>query len=95
MIKSELVGRLATQNPHLHKIRLENAVNAILGVIEASLSRRDRVEIRGFGVFSARKRGARTGRNPRSGAAVVVTEKFMPYFRTGREMNQRLNRPPR
>jgi integration host factor subunit beta len=78
---------------HLYQRDLENAVNAILGEIVASLSRRDRVEIRGFGVFSVRNRPPRTGRNPRSGAAVVVTQKFMPFFRTGRQMHRRLNRP--
>jgi len=92
MIKSELIGRLATKNPDLYQRDVENAVDAILGVIKASLCRRDRVEIRGFGVFSVRKRGARTGRNPRSDAAVTVPPKSLPFFRTGREMNQRLNR---
>jgi len=93
MIKSELVGRIATQNPHLYQRDLEKVVNTILDEIAASLSRRDRVEIRGFGVFSVRNRHARTGRNPRSGASVVITQKFTPFFKAGKGMHQRLNRP--
>jgi integration host factor subunit beta len=92
MLKSELVRRIAAQNPHLYQSDLENVVNAILEEIAGSLLRRDRVEIRGFGVFSVRNRLARIGRNPRSGACVAVTQKFTPFFRAGKEMHQRLNR---
>ena len=92
VIKSELVERVAAQNPHLYARDLEQVVNAILGEIVTALSRGDRVEIRGFGVFSIRNRRARTGRNPRSGAIVVIDQKSIPFFKSGKEMRQRLNR---
>jgi integration host factor subunit beta len=93
MIKSELVERIAAQNPHLYRRDVEHLVNAILGTIDAALCRGDRVEIRGFGIFSVRKRRARSGLNPRSGAVVTVKQKSVPFFRTGKEMHQRLNPP--
>ena len=71
MIKSELVQRISTQNPHLYQRDVENIVNAILGEIIAAMARGDRVELRGFGAFSVKNRPARTGRNPRTGAHVV------------------------
>jgi integration host factor subunit beta len=92
MIKSELVRRIGMQKPHMYERDLENVVNTVLAKIATSLSRGVRVEIRGFGVFSVRNRRARTGRNPRSGASVVVSQKFFPFFRAGKEMHQRLNR---
>jgi integration host factor subunit beta len=92
MIKSELVQRVATQNPHLYQRDVENIVNAILGEIIAALARGDRVELRGFGAFSVKERPARTGRNPRTGAHVAVDEKHVPFFKTGKEMRERLNR---
>jgi integration host factor subunit beta len=93
MIKSELVSRIAAQNPHLYQRDIERLVNAILGTIDAALCRGDRVEIRGFGIFSTRKRGAYAGRNPSTGAVVAVKQKSVPFFRAGREMRQRLNAP--
>jgi integration host factor subunit beta len=93
MIKSELVDRIAAQKPHLLQRDVERLVNAMLNTIEGALCREGRVELRGFGVFSTRKRRARDGRNPRSGAAVVVEPKSVPFFKTGREMKQRLNAP--
>jgi integration host factor subunit beta len=92
MIKLELVNRIAAQNARLYQRDIEHLVNAILGTIEAALRRGDRVEIRGFGVFSTRKRGADAGRNPSTGAAVVVKQKSVPFFRAGKEMHQGLNR---
>ena len=91
MIKSELVNRIAAQNPPLYQRDIENLVNAILGTIEAALCRGDRVELRGFGAFSVKVRPARQGRNPRTGAAVAVEEKRVPFFRTGKELRERLN----
>ena len=91
MIKSELVTRIATQNPHLYQRDVENIVNAILGEIVAAMARGDRVELRGFGAFSVKNRPARTGRNPRTGTRVSVTEKYVPFFKTGKEMRERLN----
>ena len=93
MIKSELVQRIAEQNPHLYQRDIENIVNAVLGEITAALARGDRVELRGFGAFSVKNRPARTGRNPRTGAHVSVDKKSVPFFKTGKEMRERLNRP--
>jgi integration host factor subunit beta len=92
MIKSELVQRIAVQNPHLYQRDVENIVNAILGEITSALARGDRVELRGFGAFSVKQRPARTGRNPRTGQHVEVDQKCVPFFKTGKEMRERLNR---
>ena len=92
MIKSELIKRIASQNPHLYERDIEKVVNAILDEMVEALRRGDRVELRGFGAFSAKLRGARQGRNPRTGAAVSVAKKAIPYFKTGKGMHARLNR---
>ena len=92
MIKSELIQRISSQNPHLYQRDIEKIVNALLDEIVQALRRGDRVELRGFGVFSAKLRGARTGRNPRTGAAVAVAKRALPFFKTGKEMRARLNR---
>jgi integration host factor subunit beta len=92
MIKSELVQRIAVQNPHLYQRDVENIVNAIFNEIIAALARGDRVELRGFGAFSVKHRQARIGRNPRTGADVSVNGKSMPFFKTGKEIRKRLNR---
>lgn len=91
MIKSELVLRLAEQNPHLYQRDIENIVNAILDTIVDALANGDRVELRGFGAFSVKTRDARNGRNPRTGELVSVDEKVIPVFKTGKEMRLRLN----
>lgn len=91
MIKSELVQRIAERNPHLYVRDVENIVNAILDEITDALARGDRVELRGFGAFSVKRRDARVGRNPRTGAHVAVEQKAVPYFKTGKEMRERLN----
>jgi integration host factor subunit beta len=91
MIKSELVQRIAEKNPHLYQRDVENIINAILGEVIAALARGDRVELRGFGAFSVKNRPARTGRNPRTGAHVSVDQKCVPFFKTGKEMRERLN----
>ena len=93
MIKSQLVQRIATQNPHLYQRDLENIINAILNSIVAAMARGDRVELRGFGAFSVKHRPARTGRNPRTGVLVSVENKSVPHFKTGKEMRKRLNHP--
>jgi integration host factor subunit beta len=92
VIKSELVGRVAAANPHLYQRDVENVVNAILDAISEALARGDRVELRGFGAFSVKSRPAREGRNPRTGARVSVSEKAVPFFKSGKEMRARLNR---
>jgi integration host factor subunit beta len=91
MIKSELVLKISEQNPHLYQRDVENIVNAILNTIADALARGDRVELRGFGAFSVKRRDARTGRNPRTGETVPVSEKVIPVFKTGKEMRARLN----
>ena len=94
MIKSELVQRLAVKNPHLYQRDVERIVNAILDEITDALTRGDRVELRGFGAFSIKRREARLGRNPRTGAHVDVDQKAVPFFKTGKEMRERLNAEP-
>jgi len=91
MIKSELVQRIAAANPHLYQRDVEMIVNAILDEITEALARGDRVELRGFGAFSVKARPARLGRNPRTGDKVAVDEKVVPFFKTGKEMRERLN----
>jgi integration host factor subunit beta len=91
MIKSELVGRIAANNPHLYQRDVENIVNTILDKVVDALADGDRVELRGFGAFSVKSRPARVGRNPRTGAKVSVDEKSVPFFKTGKEMRERLN----
>jgi integration host factor subunit beta len=92
MIKSELIERISSQNPHLFARDIEKIVTAILDEIVEALRRGDRVELRGFGAFSVKLRGARQGRNPRTGAVVSVAKKAIPSFRTGKGMHERLNR---
>ncbi len=91
MIKSELVEAIALKNPHLYQRDVENIVNAILDEITEALARGDRVELRGFGAFSVKNRPARVGRNPRTGVKVEVEEKWVPFFKTGKELRERLN----
>jgi integration host factor subunit beta len=91
MIKSDLVERITAQNPHLYRRDIEKIVDAILNAITEALHRGDRVELRGFGAFSTKLRGAREGRNPRTGVVVSVAQKAVPHFKTGKEMRERLN----
>lgn len=91
MTKSELIARLAERNPHLYQRDIERIVSTIFDEIAAALSRGDRVELRGFGAFSVKRREARLGRNPRTGEAVDVSEKAVPYFKTGKQLRDMLN----
>ncbi len=91
MIKSELVMKLTEQNPHLYQRDIEQVVNAILDRISDALAQGRRVELRGFGTFTVKKREARTGRNPRTGEAVSISEKVVPVFKAGKAMRHRLN----
>jgi integration host factor subunit beta len=91
MIKSELIDKLAEANPHLYHRDVERVVNAILDEVTEALARGERVELRGFGAFSVRHRPARTGRNPRTGDSVPVKEKFVPFFKTGKELRERVD----
>lgn len=91
MTKSELIAHIAEKNPHLFHRDVERIVRTIFDEISAALSRGDRVELRGFGAFSVKRRDARIGRNPRTGETVRVKEKHIPYFKTGKELRDRLN----
>jgi integration host factor subunit beta len=91
MIRSELVAMLAADNPDLALKEVERVVDAFFDGISRQLARGGRVELRGFGAFSTRPRTARTGRNPRTGEAVDVDAKNVPYFKPGKDMRARLN----
>ncbi len=91
MIKSELVARLAERNPHLRLADVERVVSTVFEEVADALARGGRVEVRGFGSFSVRRRPARVGRNPATGERVDVAAKLVPYFRTGRRLRQQLN----
>jgi len=92
MIKSELIEKIAAENPHLFQRDVEMIVNVIFDEIISALSRGQRVELRGFGAFSVKHRPSRTGRNPRTGDQVFVDEKYVPYFKTGKELRERMNK---
>ncbi|MES2728740.1 MAG: integration host factor subunit beta [Pseudomonadota bacterium] len=92
MTKSELIQQLADKNTHLYMRDIEKIVETVLGEIGNALVRGDRVELRGFGAFSVKSRAARVGRNPRTGESVSVTAKNMPFFKTGKELRDRLNK---
>ena len=92
MIKTQLIKRISSQNPHLYERDIDKIVSVILDEMVEALRRGDRVELRGFGAFSAKVRGARQGRNPRTGAAVAIGKKAVPSFKTGKDMRARLNR---
>ncbi|MEQ9121203.1 MAG: integration host factor subunit beta [Alphaproteobacteria bacterium] len=91
MTRSQLVARLVERNPHLMTRDAERVVATVFGEIADALARGDRVELRGFGAFSVKQREARQGRNPRTGETVDVGEKNAPYFKTGKELRDRLN----
>jgi integration host factor subunit beta len=91
MTKSELIARLSEANPHLYQRDIERIVTTIFDEIATALARGDRVELRGFGAFSVKRREARQGRNPRTGEQVAVTEKAVPFFKTGKQLRERLN----
>lgn len=90
MIKSELVQKLAEQNPHLYQRDIEKIVATIFGEIATALAKGDRVELRGFGAFSVKSRPARTGRNPRTGAAIKIKAAKVPKFRPGKALKDAL-----
>ncbi|MEM8695426.1 MAG: integration host factor subunit beta [Pseudomonadota bacterium] len=91
MIRSELVQKIAADNPELSSKDVERLVNCFFDTITEQLAKGGRVELRGFGAFSTRDRKARVGRNPRTGDAVDVPAKRVPYFKPGKEMRERLN----
>jgi integration host factor subunit beta len=91
MTKSELISRIAARFPQLIFKDAEVAVNAILAAMTEGLVNGDRIEIRGFGSFDINYRPPRLGRNPKSGERVPVPEKFVPHFKAGKEMRQRVD----
>jgi integration host factor subunit beta len=93
MTRKALIAELTISHPHLHPVEIELIVTTIFEQITRALGRGDRVELRGFGAFTARRRTARIGRNPRNGVKVPVKAKAVPFFRAGKELGDRLNRP--
>lgn len=91
MIRSELVARIAAQNPHLFAKKVEAVVDTILDRIAGALADGDRVELRDFGTFCVRDREARAARNPRTGESVMAKAKAHVHFRPGKAMRVRLN----
>ncbi len=91
MIRSELIQKLADENPHLYQRDVERIVNTVFDEIIEAMASGNRVELRGFGAFSVKSRDARTGRNPRTGESVAVEAKAVPFFKTGKLLRDRLN----
>jgi len=91
MTKSELIHRISQLNPRLYHRDIERIVGTVFDEISHALAQGHRVELRGFGAFSVRQRAARTGRNPRTGDSVEVDSKSVPFFKTGKQLRERLN----
>ena len=92
MTKSELIAQLAERFPQLVAKDADYAVKMILDAMTDALARGDRIEIRGFGSFALNYRPPRTGRNPKSGEKVHVPEKYVPHFKAGKELRERVDR---
>jgi len=92
MIKSELIHKISQKYPHLYHRDVERIINRIFDEITGSLAKGNRIELRGFGAFSVKQRPARLGRNPRTGEPVDVPGKYVPFFKTGKELRERLNK---
>ncbi|MFQ5760472.1 MAG: integration host factor subunit beta [Acidiferrobacterales bacterium] len=91
MTKSELIGQLAAKQPQLDYRDVELAVKELLTQMSATLASGDRIEVRGFGSFSLHYRPPRVGRNPKTGASVAVSDKYVPHFKPGKELRERVN----
>ena len=91
MNKSDLVIKISRKHEHFKRVDIEEATDRLTTLIFNALSRNDRVEIRGFGTFSTRKRGARLARNPKTGSSIAVNSKFHPYFRASKLLRQLVN----
>jgi integration host factor subunit beta len=91
MTKSELIARLAERFPQLVAKDADFAVKMILDAMSEALSQGDRIEIRGFGSFALNYRPPRVGRNPKSGEKVSVPEKWVPHFKAGKELRERVD----
>jgi len=94
MLRSELIEKLQEAHPDLKGPQVEDMVEVMLDEIVKALEKGDRVELRGFGAFSTRRRAARQGRNPRTGAAVKVAAKSVPFFKPGKELRAKVDKPP-
>ncbi len=92
MTKSELIDELTAQTPEISRRDMEIIVNAVFDTMTLSLAQHDRIEIRGFGSFIAKQRGARAARNPRTGEKVTVPKKWVPFFNVGKELRERINK---
>ena len=93
MTRSELIAGLAENNAHLTMADVERIVAALFDEMTGALARGDRVELRGFGAFTVKRRNARAGRNPRTGETVDVAQKSVPFFKAGKELRERINKP--
>jgi len=93
MTRSELIAGLAEDNAHLTMADVERIVAALFDEMTGALARGDRVELRGFGAFTVKRRNARAGRNPRTGETVDVAQKSVPFFKAGKELRERINKP--
>jgi integration host factor subunit beta len=93
MTRSELIAGLAEDNPHLTVADVERIVAALFDEMTSALARGERVELRGFGAFTVKRRQARAGRNPRTGETVDVAQKSVPFFKAGKELRERINKP--
>ncbi|WP_298222730.1 integration host factor subunit beta [Acidocella sp.] len=92
MTRSELIAGLAEDNPHLTVSDVEKIVSALFDEMTVALARGERVELRGFGAFTVKRRQARSGRNPRTGETVDVAQKSVPFFKAGKELRERVNK---
>jgi len=90
--RSELIEKISAKNPHLQMKDVEKIIEVILGSVTKSLAKGDRVEFRGFGAFSVRKRLPRTAKNPRTGEKVQINERSVPHFKTGKQLHELLNK---
>lgn len=98
MTRSELIARVASRlaegsGAQLYARDVERVVTTVFDEIGGALARGSRVELRGFGAFSVRHRDSREGRNPRTGESVAVEAKWVPHFKTGKQLRERLNKP--
>ena len=91
MNKSDLVNKISRKKAHIKKADIEEATDLLTTLISNALSRNNRIEIRGFGTFSVRKRAARLARNPKTGSSIAVNSKFHPYFRASKLLRQLVN----
>ena len=91
MTKSELIENLSNELPHLAMKDVELAVKCMLEQMSETLSTGDRIEVRGFGSFSLHHRAPRMGRNPKTGDSVSLTEKYVPHFKPGKELRDRVD----